>query len=103
MAGRGTAEDARTLLASDFWQQGRDGRSSRAMLALIEGLRVLKHAARPVDLFAFDDQPGTELERNVAIATGLRRSREAHPDTRNIALMGVSMRCRDRSGWGERD
>lgn len=88
MASGGTENDVRQLIASDFWQKGRDGRSSAAMLKLIEDMRALKQAGRPVALFAFDDQPGTELERNVAIANGVRRFREAHPDTRIIALMG---------------
>lgn len=88
MASDGKADDVDTLLATDFWQQGRDGRSSAAMLELIEDLRALKQAGRPVTLFAFDDQPGTQLERNVAIANGVRRFREAHPQMRIIALMG---------------
>ena len=88
MASSGTADDVRKLLASDFWQKGRDGRSSAAMHKLIEDLRALKQAGRPVALFAFDEQPGTKLERNVAIANGLRRFRGAHPDVRIIALTG---------------
>lgn len=88
MGSAGGAEDARRLVSSAFWQQGRDGRSSVAMLQLIEGLRALKQAGRPVSLFAFDDQPGTELERNVAIANGLRRFHNADPSVRIIALMG---------------
>lgn len=88
MAGNGTANDVQKLLASDFWQMGGDGRSSMAMLGLIEDLRALKQAGRPVALFAFDDQPGTKLERNVAIANGLRRFHGAHPNVRIIALTG---------------
>ena len=88
MAGNGTADDVQKLLASDFWQMGGDGRSSMAMLGLIEDLRALKQAGRPVALFAFDDQPGTKLERNVAIANGLRRFHGAHPNVRIIALTG---------------
>lgn len=58
MASTGAAGDVQALLASEFWQRGGDGRSSRAMLELIEDLRALKQAGRPLDLFAFDDQPG---------------------------------------------
>ena len=88
MVSAGTASDVRTLLGSEFWQRSQDGRSSTAMLKLIEDLRALRQAGRPVSLFAFDDQPGTELERNVAIANGVRRFHEAHPGPRIIALMG---------------
>ena len=40
MASDGKADDVDTLLATDFWQQGRDGRSSAAMFQLIEDLRA---------------------------------------------------------------
>lgn len=98
MASTGAPGDVQALLASEFWQRGRDGRSSRAMLELIGDLRALKQAGRPVDLFAFDDQPGTGLERNAAIANGVRRFRKAHPDTRIVALMG-SLHAAQESIW----
>ena len=85
---QGTQKDVETLVSSDFWQKGRDGRSSEAMLQLIEDIRSLKKDGHAVDLFAFDDQPGTKLERNVAIANGIRRFHSGHKDTRIIALMG---------------
>jgi hypothetical protein len=85
---RGTKTDEKALTDSYFWQKGRDGRSSAAMLRLIEDIRALKNDGHPVDLFAFDDQPGTRLERNVAIAKGIRRFHTSHPNTKIIALMG---------------
>jgi hypothetical protein len=88
MASAGNADDARKLISSEFWQQSRDGRSSVAMLKLIEGLRALKQAGRPVSLFAFDEQTRTSEKRDVAVANGVRRFHDAHPDVRIIALMG---------------
>lgn len=85
---RGTKAAVAALISSDFWQKGRDGRSSRAMLKLVEDVRTLRAGGKAVDLFAFDDQPGTNLERNVAIANGIRRYRVAHPNVQIIALMG---------------
>ena len=85
---RGTSADAAALTSSNFWQKGQDGRSSAAMLQLIEDIRVMREEGRAIDLFAFDDQPETTLERNVAIANGVRRFHEAHKKTRIIALMG---------------
>jgi hypothetical protein len=41
-----------------------------------------------ISVFAFDDQPGTDLERNQAIAQGIKRYRQQHPQTSIIALMG---------------
>lgn len=84
----GTSADRARLISSDFWQKGKDGRSSIAMLRLIEDIRILKKSGRSVQLFAFDDQPNTDLERNVAIANGIRRFHNSHKNTKIIALMG---------------
>ena len=88
LASRGSNSDIERLTSSSFWRNGRDGRSSVAMLKLIEDLRMLKTEGASVTLAAFDDQPGTSLDRDVAIATGIRRIRTARPDARIIALMG---------------
>lgn len=88
MTSAGSADDARKLISSEFWQQSRDGRSSTAMLKLIEGLRALKQAGRPVSLFAFDEQTRMDENRDVAIANGVRRFHDTHPKVRIIALMG---------------
>jgi hypothetical protein len=58
------------------------------MLKLVEDIRILREDGKNVDLFAFDDQPGTNLERNIAIANGIRRYRAVHPNVQIIALMG---------------
>ena len=42
LASPGDAAARKALLAADYWARGRDGRSSRAMLALIETLRSLQ-------------------------------------------------------------
>lgn len=42
LASSGSEADRKALLAADYWVRGRDGRSSRAMLALIETLRSLQ-------------------------------------------------------------
>ena len=84
----GTKEDIETLTSGYFWQKVIDGRSSAAMLQLIGDIRALRAEGHAINLFAFDDQPGTKLERNVAIANGIRRFRATHPDTQIIALMG---------------
>lgn len=84
----GTKADVEKLTSSPFWQKGKDGRSSAAMLDLVEYIRELRGQGHSIDLFAFDDQPGTALERNVAIANGIRRFHSAHPNVQIIALMG---------------
>jgi hypothetical protein len=88
LASRGTKSDKLALTQSDFWRRDWDGRSSVAMFRLIDDIRALKARGASVDVFAFDDQPGTSLERNQAIAEGIRRYRVLHPDVRIVALMG---------------
>jgi len=88
LGSRGSQADLEKLTSSYFWQKGIDGRSSAAMLDLIEHIRELKEKGRPITMFFFDDQPETELERNVAIANGIRRFQATRPDTKIIALMG---------------
>lgn len=85
---RGTEADKKKLTSSDFWQRGWDGRSSSAMLGLINGVRTLKERGAPIVIFAFDDQPGTELDRDIAIANGIRRFHDSHPSKQIVALMG---------------
>lgn len=88
LASDGAAAGQSKLLDTRFWEKGKDGRSSIAMLQLIERIRQLRNQRHRIELFAFDDQPGTELERNVAIADGIRRFHDAHPGTTIVALMG---------------
>ena len=88
LASRGTSADREKLTSTAFWQDTRDGRASEAMLGLIETVRELKSRGKPVSVFAFDDQPGTDLERDVAIANGIRRFHLAHRNSTIIALMG---------------
>ena len=85
---RGTTADVEKLTGSYFWQKGKDGRSSAAMLHLIENIRELRIEGHSISVFAFDDQPGSELERNVAIANGIRRFYSTRPNVQIIALMG---------------
>lgn len=88
LVSRGTKTDKLRLTGSDFWQRGWDGRSSSSMLRLIDDIRKLKEDGAPIDVFAFDDQPGTELGRDFAIANGIRRFHDLHSKKQIIALMG---------------
>ena len=101
LASGGTTADKEKLLDTYFWQKNIDGRSSTAMLQLIERIRTLKNAGHQIDLFAFDDQPGTELERNVAIANGIRRFHTSHPKVKIVALMGNVHAMQAPMGSGE--
>ncbi len=83
----GSAKDRALLLDSTFWQRPpKDGRTSKAMFALIEQLRRLKHAGRPVKITLLD-LSGAE-QRDRAMANHLKRSIEASPTDFFVALTG---------------
>lgn len=71
LASEGTAKDREALLATDHWTRSyQDGRSSQAMLGLIEELRRLSRAGLPVRIRWFDiDAPDPERDRRMAERT----------------------------------
>lgn len=88
LSSRGGPKDKVLLLSSYFWGKGRDGRSSKAMFDLIETIRDLNRRGRGIAVFAFDWQPNSALERNVALADGIRSYVVAHPEKTIIVLTG---------------
>lgn len=88
LAGEGTAAERTALLAGAFWTRAmQDGRSSEAMLRLIEDLRTL-HADHPgLSVVAIDDRDHPE-GRDQAMAEGLAEARREGPDALLMALTG---------------
>lgn len=76
------------LLAGPFWTRSyQDGRSSRAMLGLIERARQLRRAGSPVDIFLFDAAEPTR-SRDLEMGNRLAAAVKAAPDRVFLALMG---------------
>lgn len=78
------------LLGDSFWRFT-DGRSSEAMLALLERLRVLKAAGRPIGVLAFVPSTGpaaTQTPYEQAMAANWRRALAAAPRARLLVLVG---------------
>lgn len=75
------ARDA--LLAGPFWAQ-HDGRSSRAMVSLIDRMRVLRGQGAPISIVAYDviDKP----DRDLAMAEAVLAARD--PKARFVGLSG---------------
>lgn len=83
--------DALAHLLSDgtFWRRAwQDGRSSRAVLALIERARRLRGEGHSVKLLAFDTNSSTGAARDTAMAQRLIAARRAAPDALVLALAG---------------
>lgn len=93
LATAGSAADRRELLRGPFWQvppERSDGRRSQAMLALLEGLRILRRDHPRLAVVAFDDRdaalPGDDSHRRLAEA--LRRLHAERGETRILVLAG---------------
>ena len=79
-----------TLLAQTGWHKPLDGRSSRAMLALLEELRAMKAQRTVTEVVAFDaarpDEPAAKREERMAgVLTG---AASRYPGALVIALSG---------------
>jgi hypothetical protein len=94
----GGPKDKAALLQQPFWSS-RDGRSSAAMLELIEAVRALRAQGRDVDVFAMEPVYPNEADaakaggylkvKEAGMAAAIRQEMDdAVPHQRVIALMG---------------
>jgi hypothetical protein len=90
LASAGQPQDVQALLAeSSFWRRVyQDGRSSRAMLWLVEQVRRLRAAGKDASLVAFDSDKESGNAREARMAEHLLKYREAHPDAWLLVLAG---------------
>lgn len=85
LASKGSDADQAALLASRFWtRQSQDGRSSAAMLKLLQRLRTLRTEGAQISVLAVDD--GMSGSRDAGMATRIRAAHNAVPAV--IALLG---------------
>jgi hypothetical protein len=83
------ADAATALLAQRGWHAF-DGRSSRAMLALLEDLRALQREGRTVEVVAFSDfRPGdSPAQGEKRMASALMAAADRHPNGLVLTLTG---------------
>lgn len=89
LASRGAPADVEALTTGPFWSrppEQQDGKSSRAMMALLERLRLLRRAEQPIDVFLFDVDDAAERDR--VMAERLAARVRAHPEALTMALTG---------------
>jgi len=86
----GEPSDRSDLLSGSLWQQSyQDGRTSRAMADLLDGLARLCREGHSVHVALFDAQPaGGGQARERAMAANLASSIEASPEAMHIVLTG---------------
>lgn len=87
---RGEKNDLRALLEGAFWNVPmKNGLSSRAMVDLVEGARILRHASGDLDVRLFD-RPAEEGSpgRDRRMAKALREIVASAPDAVVVVLTG---------------
>ena len=101
----GSPADLSALTKGAFWNRSdlsQDGRSSQAMLQLIERVRVLRYAGKRISIAAIDGQrPG--LRRDGSMAQIVRDLLKSNPQTRVIALVGNVHALKNRGANFSRD
>ena len=93
LASGGSIEDQRTLLATGDWARDwQDGRSSAAMLGLLEQLRRLRQAGQPVAVLAMvppvQGQTQTQGEHDKAVADFVASASAAAPGRTFVVYAG---------------
>jgi len=101
LASAGSSQDAQEFLSgSSFWRRvHQDGRSSRAMLWLVEQARRLRASGKSVSLVAFDAEKATGNEREAQMARTLLDYRSKNPDTWMMVLAGGTHVRTASVGW----
>lgn len=88
LGGSGEPSDKLDLLAGHFWQRpSQDGRSSAAILRLIDRIRAIKVSGGNVRIVAID-KPSSEISRDAAMARAIRTELQTSVNARVVVLMG---------------
>jgi hypothetical protein len=100
----GTRADQDALLAGAFWRLvPRDGRSSRALVVLLERVRRWKAEGLPLHVLAHDARDLKGDEREEAVANLLRERLKARPEAMLLAVSGnYHMSLRDGAPWSSK-
>lgn len=89
LASPGAPADQDALLEGRFWTRAyQDGRSSRAILDLIDRVRALRAAGLRVTVVAYDTDVLSGSERDAALAQVWTKRRTAKPDEVQVVLAG---------------
>ncbi len=99
---QGGKEARASLVEGGFWRRPyQDGRSSEAIVALVEKLRVLRAQGLSVSVFAYD-APGQGSQRSAAMAQRVLEVRKTAPKS-TFLLLGGNVNARTTRGaeWDE--
>lgn len=86
----GQATDRAALLAGAHWRRDeQDGRSSEAILTLLDDARRLRAAGLPLEVFVFDVDAWADWnERDSSMAARILEEADTHPEAMIVTLSG---------------
>ncbi|HET9450612.1 MAG TPA: hypothetical protein VFO83_07010, partial [Aggregicoccus sp.] len=101
LASAGSRADQDALLAGAFWRLvPRDGRSSRALVVLLERVRRWKAEGLAIQVLAHDARDLKGDEREEAVASLLQQRLKARPEAMLLAVSGnYHMSMKDGAPW----
>ena len=101
LASDGGAEARKALLSAPAWTE-EGGRTTVAIVDMMERARVLAKAGHKIAITAFDrvPEPIVSQERETGMADGLARAQAEHPGSLVVALTGLGHA--DKEGWVSR-
>ncbi len=89
LASPGAPSDQDELLRGLFWRRPfQDGRSSRAIMDLIDRVRSLRNYGLFINVVAYDTDEATGSERDARLASLWEGRRKAHPEELFVILAG---------------
>lgn len=101
LSSEGSVEDVEQLLKGRFWNT-EDGRSSKAMLGLMEKVRLLKRAGKDASVFFFDIAVMHPDGRDAGMAGNILSAMKESPDAVYLVLVGnlhARTNSERRMGW----
>jgi hypothetical protein len=88
LASRGSSCDRRKLLEESFWNDSKDGRSSQAMLDLLDRLREFKNAGLQIHVVPFVPAAFDAHDYEAVLAKALLAVWDKHPHDQFLILVG---------------
>ena len=100
LASNGDLAAREAILKTNFWNTGRDGRASVAMLDMIDGLRRLRRAGYRLEVFPMQG-PSTDwhLRNDEKMADRIRREFSARPTSLILTLSGNIHNMKTKPSW----
>jgi hypothetical protein len=108
LSSQGTLEDREAMLRMGYWRVARDGRGSKAMVALVDDIRILRKEGRNIDIFMMEpDVPTSASDLKSDMLTwkenGMAKALKAAVNTAPTRALVVALMGNVHSRYVERE